>query len=142
MPDVESFEELNTFLRQACLKDMQRQIRGCKELVAELWEAEKAFFLPLPAYDYPACSTRVVNPNSYIQVTFETNRYSIPAEYRDKQLVLRAFRFRVEILYLDNVIATHPRCFNQEQDVLDPLHFLALLEQHLGAFEHAVPLRR
>ena len=98
--------------------------------------------MPLPAYDYPACTTRVVKPNPYIQVTFETNRYSVPAEYRDKQLVLRAFPFRIEILYLDEVIATHPRCFGKEQDVLDPLHYLPLLEQRPGAFEHALPLRR
>jgi hypothetical protein len=121
---------------------MQRCIRGHKESVAELWEAEKVFFLPLPAYDYPACITRVVKPNPYIQVTFETNRYSVPAEYRDKQLVLRAFPFRIEVLYLDELITTHPRCFGKEQDVLDPLHYLPLLEQRPGAFEHALPLRR
>ncbi len=142
IPEVESFDELNAFLRQACLQDMQRCIRGHKEPVAELWEAEKAFFLPLPPYDHPACTTRVVKPNPYIQVTYETNRYSVPAEYRDKQLVLRAFPFRIEILYLDEVIATHRRCFGKEQDVLDPLHYLPLLVQRPGAFEHAKPLRR
>jgi transposase len=142
IPEVGSFEELNAFLHQACLKDMQRRIRGHKEPVAELWEAEKPFFLPLPAYDYPACTTRVVKPNPYIQVMFETNRYSVPAEYRNRQLVLRAFPFRIEILFLDQVIASHPRCFGKEQDVLDPLHYLPLLEQRPGAFDHAVPMRR
>jgi hypothetical protein len=42
----------------------------------------------------------------------------------------------------EKVIATHPRCFGREQDVLDPLHYLSLLEQRPGAFEHAKPLRR
>jgi hypothetical protein len=75
---------------------MQRHIRGCKELVAELWEAEKVFFLPLPAYDYPVCSTGVVNPNSYIQDIFETNRYSIPAEYRDSNWYFGLFDSRLK----------------------------------------------
>jgi transposase len=48
---VNSFEELNTNLRQACTKDVQRRIRGKQELVAELWEAEKPYFLPLPVED-------------------------------------------------------------------------------------------
>ena len=40
------------------------------------------------------------------------------------------------------MIATHPRCFGREQDVLDPLHYLSLLEQRPGAFGNGEPLRR
>jgi transposase len=142
IPEVESFEELNAFLRQACLQDAQRRTRGQKELVADLWKAEQAFFLPLPATDYSACATKVVKPNTYLQVDYDTNRYSVPYDYRDQQLVLRAFPFRIELLYLDEIIASHVRCFEKEQDILDPLHYLPLLQQRPGAFEHAKPLRR
>ncbi len=142
MQAVNSFEELNANLRQACTKDVQRRIRGKKELVAELWEAEKPYFLPLPVEDHKACTTRVVKPNGYMQVEFETNRYSVPYDYRDKQLVLRAFAFQIELVYLDEVVVRHPRCFNKEQDILEPLHYLPLLEQRPGAFEHALPLRQ
>ena len=48
----------------------------------------------------------------------------------------------MEVLYLDRVIATHERCFGREQDIIDPLHYLGLLSQRPGAFEHAVPVRR
>jgi len=75
-------------------------------------------------------------------VVFETNRYSVPVEYVGKQLVLRAFPFRIEILSLSAKAATHPRCFGREQDILDPLHYLDLLVQRPGAFEHALPLRQ
>ena len=84
----------------------------------------------------------MVKPDNYLQVAYETNRYSVPYDYRDKQLVLRAFPFRIEFLYLDDVIATHPRCFEKERDILDPLHYLPLLAQRPGAFEHAKPLRK
>jgi hypothetical protein len=43
---------------------------------------------------------------------------------------------------LENIIASHSRCFEREQDIFDPLHYLSLLEQRPGAFEHAVPLRQ
>jgi hypothetical protein len=57
-------------------------------------------------------------------------------------LVLRAFPFRIELLHLDEIIASHRRCFEKEQDILDPLHYLPLLAQRPGAFEHAKPIRR
>jgi len=142
IPEVGSFEELNAYLHQACLQDAQRRTRGQKELVAQLWEAEKTFLLPLPARDFPACTTRVVKANGYLQVDYDTNRYSVPYEYRDKQLVLRAFPFRIEFLYLDEVIASHVRCFQKEQDILNLWHYLPLLQQQPGAFEHTKPLRR
>jgi transposase len=141
-PEVDSFEELNTRLRQACLQDAQRRTRGQTELVAELWEKEKEHFLPLPAKDYRSCITRVVKPNTYLLVDHDTNRYSVPYKYRDTQLVMRVYSFRVELVYLNDVIATHQRCFQREQDILDPLHYLPLLQQRPGAFEHAKPLRQ
>jgi transposase len=141
IPEVDTFQELNAFLRQACQEDMQRRTRGQKQLVAELWRAEKELFLPLPAEDYRACITKVVKPNNYLQVVYDTNRYSVPYDYRDRQLVLRAFPFRIELLYLDDVIASHPRCFEKERDILVPLHYLPLLVQRPGAFEHAKPMR-
>ena len=142
IPAIDSFGELNHHLRQACLRDTQRRVRGEKQSVAHLWAAERPQLLPLPASDYPACSSRPVKVNPYSQVAFETNRYSVPADYVGRQLVLRAFPFRIEILAIDQVIAAHPRCFGREQDVLDPLHYLPLLEQRPGAFEHAKPIRR
>ena len=80
--------------------------------------------------------------NPYSQVVFETNRYSVPHTYAGKQLVLRAFPFKIEILSLEAIIATHPRCFGREEDVFEPMHYLTLLEQRPGAFEHAIPVRQ
>jgi len=142
VPKVGSFAELNEHLQQECQQDTQRRMRGQEQTIAELWEVEKAQLLPLPATEYPACASRPVKANPYSQVVFETNRYSVPAEYVGRQLVLRAYPFRVEILFLDKVIASHERCFEREKDVLDPLHYLGLLSQRPGAFEHAIPIRR
>jgi transposase len=139
---VDSYEELNQLLLDRCKHDVDRHIRGQQAPVAELWEVEKVHLLPFPKQDYPACDTRPVKANAYSQVVFETNRYSVPHTYAGKQLVLRAFPFKIEVLSLDNIIASHPRCFGREQDILDPMHYLSLLEQRPGAFEHAVPLRQ
>lgn len=142
IPQAEDFSALNDQLRQACENDMQRRVRGETELVADVWQREKSALLPLSAEDYPACSSHVVKVNPYSQVIFETNRYSVPVEYVGKQLALRAYSFRVQILSLEQVVAEHQRCFEREQDILDPLHYLGLLEQRPGAFEHALPIRQ
>jgi transposase len=142
IPQANDFEQLNAHLRQACRDDMQRPVRGQAQTVLELWQSEKTSFLPLGASDYQACSTHMVKVNPYSQVVFETNRYSVPTAYVSRQLALRAYPFRVEILSLERIVATHARCFEREQDILDPLHYLELLEQRPGAFEHALPLRQ
>jgi len=75
-------------------------------------------------------------------VILDTNRYSVPVDKAYRNLVIKAYPFRVDILHLDQVIASHPRGYGREQDVFDPLHYLPLLEQRPGAFEHAKPIRR
>jgi hypothetical protein len=142
MPKVGSYGELNADLRQACLDNAERPVRGEAQSVAEKWQAEKAQLLPLPTTDYKACTTHTVKPNPYSQVVFETNRYSVPTTHMADVLVLRAYPFRIEILRGPDVIASHARCLGREQDVLQPLHYLKLLTERPGAFEHAIPMRR
>lgn len=142
MLEVDSYEELNRILLERCRKNVERRVRGKTASVAQLWEQEKPLFLPLPARDFAACTTHLVHPNAYSQVTFDTNRYSVPVERRNAQLVLEAYPFRIRILAAEGVVVEHPRCFGREQDVVEPLHYLPLLEQRPGAFEHAVPVRR
>jgi hypothetical protein len=66
----------------------------------------------------------------------------VPADKVAAKLVVKAYPFRVDILDLDLVIASHMRCYGKNQDIYDPLHYLPLLEQRPGAFQHAKPLRR
>ena len=57
-------------------------------------------------------------------------------------MVLRVYPFHIEIVADNQVIASHPRSYDRQQEILDPLHYLPLLAQRPGAFEHALPLRR
>jgi len=66
----------------------------------------------------------------------------VPADKAHKHLTLRAYPFTIELLADNQVIATHKRCYGRHQDILEPLHYLSLLEQRPGAFEHAQPLRQ
>lgn len=142
IPDVATFEELNAHLLAQCLADDRRRVDRQALIIGEAWEMERPYLLPLPQKDFECCVIKPVTLNGYGQVTFDTNRYSVPADEAYRNLVIKAYPFRVDILHLNDVIASHPRCYARKQDILDPLHYLPLLEQRPGAFEHARPIRR
>lgn len=141
-PSFDSFAALNEHLLAACLANDNRRVDRQTTTIGEAWREEAPFLQPLPAEDFPCCVTRPVTLNGYSQVEYESNRYSVPADLAYPNLTLRAYPFRIDIVHMDTVIASHPRCYGHQQDVLDPLHYLPLLEQRPGAFEHAAPLRR
>jgi transposase len=142
IPRVASFDELNTHLLSACLADDRRRVDRQPVTIGEAWEMEKPYLLPLPEKDFQCCVTKSVTLNGFGQVEFETNRYSVPAEDAYHNLVIKAYPFRIAVLYMDDVIASHPRCYGRKQDILDPQHYLPLLERRPGAFDHAKPIRR
>jgi transposase len=142
IPQVAAFEALNAHLLGQCLADDHRQVKGQPTTIGEAWRLEQPSLRPLPERHMPCCMTRPATLTPSSQVIFETNRYSVPADAPYAQLVIKAYPFRVEILHLDRVLASHPRSYSREQDIFDPLHYLPLLEQRPGAFEYAKPLRR
>ena len=142
LPNVSSFEALNEHLLAQCVTDDRRRVDRQPVTIGDAWEMEKPHLLPLPERDFDCCVTRPATLNRYCQVVLDTNRYSVPADKAYRNLVIKAYPFRVDILHLKGVIASHPRAYGREQDILDPLHYLPLLEQRPGAFEHAKPLRR
>jgi hypothetical protein len=131
LPEVGDYAELNAWLRERCLQDDQRQVSRQPQSIGTMWAEEQPYLQPLPATDF----------NPYGQVTFETNRYSVPADKAQKQLTLRAYPFRIEIVKGTEIIASHGRCYGRQQDILNPLHYLPLLAERPGAFHHAQPVQ-
>jgi len=141
VPEVDSFRELNDLLRQKCLAEVGRRLRGEVDTIGEMWKKERFQLLPLPAYPFPCCRTVPVRTNRFSMVTFQTNRYSVPVECTSKVLLLRAFVDRVEITDGTRVVAVHERGYGREQDILDVFHYLPLLKERPGAFDHARPIK-
>src|SRR5256885_2824800 len=78
----------------------------------------------------------------YSQATYETNRYSVPVNRARREVTLKAYPFHVEIWDGMVLLAHHPRSYEREHDLFDPLHYLPLLEQRPGAFDYAKPLKQ
>lgn len=140
IPAVASFAERLLLVR--CLADDLRRVDGQPVTIGEAWRVEQPQLFPLPAHPFRCCATRPASLTPYSQVEYETNRYSVPVDKAQRTLTVRAYAFQIEILYQEEVLACHPRSYEHDQDVFDPLHYLPLLEQRPGAFEHARPLRQ
>lgn len=81
---------------------------------------------PLP-YDYPV--PRPVSARNDCLFQFDSNRYSIPAEYIGESLSFKAYNSEIRVYHQGRVVATHRRCYDKYQTIKDPAHYQALLQQ-------------
>ena len=141
LPSVESFEQLNAILQQRCQTEGDRQLRGRGQTVAQAWEEEREQLLPLPPRPWPCCLTRPAKASLSCLVSFDSNRYSVPAAFVGRNVLVRAYVDRVEIACGDRVVASHQRCYQRGRDVLDPYHYLPALLRKPRAFHQARAVR-
>ena len=104
---------------------------GCaaiQETIGERFERDRAALLPLPAARFEACDKTTVRVSSISLVRYSTNDYSVPTQYGHRQVLVKAYVHRIVIVAGSEVIAEHPRSYDREAAIYDPLHYLALLE--------------
>ena len=65
--------------------------------------------------------------------------YSIPCEYANKLVSIRIFAERVVLAVDGKTVAEHVRNFEKGHYILDPLHYLPLLERKPGALRNGRP---
>lgn len=142
VPSVPSFEELNQLLYLRCLKEDARTVARQTQTIGSAWEQERTELLPLPPSDYECCDMTTVRLTPYSQVTYQTNRYSVPVDRAHRDVTVKAYPFQVEVWKGTEKLCSHPRCYGREQDIFDPLHYLELLARKPGAFDYAKPLKQ
>ena len=137
---VNSWEELNAYLLEQCRQHRQHRVRGQEETIGERFERDRAALLPLPPVPYEACEKLTTKVNSYSLVRYRTNDYSVPTRYGYREVLVKGYVHEVVIACGSEVIARHPRSYEHEDIVFEPLHYLALLEQKPRALDQAAPL--
>jgi hypothetical protein len=132
---------LNAQLLEACRQRRERKLWGHQETIQERFERDRERLLPLPAVPLEACQQRTTRVSSQALVRYETNDYSVPVEYGHRQVLVKAFVWKVVICCASEVIAQHRRSYDREEMIFNPLHYLALLEQKTNALDQAAPLQ-
>ena len=140
VPVFADFEGLNAHLLDSCRKRLADRPRGHDGTIGERLAADLAAFqTPLPA-PYDACEKRPGTVNSLSLVRYRSNDYSVPTAYGHRKVLIRGYVHEVVIACGAEVIARHPRSYEREDFVFNPLHYLALIEQKTNALDQAAPL--
>jgi len=140
IPAFASFEALNAHLVECCRHRMCDRLRGHRETIGERLERDLAAFQkPLPS-PYDACEKIATTVSSLSLVRYRLNDYSVPTTYGHREVFVRGYVHEVVIACGGEVIARHPRSYEREDFVFEPLHYLALIEQKINALDQAAPL--
>lgn len=136
VPVVSSLTELNSLLKERCLKYQEHTQARQQKSVGERMNEERKQWLPLPIYPPECCRILSVNVDKSSLVQFETNKYSVPSEYAYKTLWLKAFTDRIEITDMEKTIVIHPRLKGKLQESILFEHYRKVLERKPGGWQH------
>ena len=141
VPSFESFDALNAYLEQRCLERMDAQLRGHTETIGQRMERDLDALLPLPPVAYDACDKQASRVSSLSLVRYRTNDYSVPVAYGHRDVLVKGYMDQVVISCGTEIIASHPRSYERDDFVYDPIHYLPLLERKPGTLDQAAPLQ-
>jgi hypothetical protein len=140
VPRCASWEAFNKHLLEQCQKRRQQRLRGHDQIIGERFEKDRAMLLPLPQVPYEACEKVATRVTSLSLVRYRTNDYSVPVCWGHREVLVKGYVHEVVISCGAEVIARHPRSYQREDMIFDPLHYLALLEWKTNALDQAAPL--
>jgi len=141
VPQVPDLAALNASLRQRCAGEAERTVAGYDESIGRRFARDRAAARPLPAHPFDACVTQAAQADKYQTVRFDHNRYSVPRACAYRAVTVKGYIDRVEVVDGGQVVARHARSYGRDEQVLDPLHYLAALGRRPAALDHAPVLR-
>jgi transposase len=142
-PQFESLKELNerllSFAISTSRKKEQPEIAGKTRY--EAYEKEKEVLIELPGYGFDCCRTTIAIVSPYSMIFYDNNRYSVPAEYVGKSVLVKGYADKITVSYGGKEIASHKRVFGYKQQIFDPYHYLGILLRKPRAFKDGKPFR-
>lgn len=104
----------------------------------ELWAEERAHLQPVNPRPFDVGRVLTVRANRQFRVSFEGNRYSVPARFAGAQVTVKVYPDRLCVYHDAELIARHGRSFEHHRDIEDPDHPKALVAQRRHARDAAV----
>ncbi|EXL01272.1 hypothetical protein Brsp06_04980 [Brucella sp. NBRC 13694] len=144
MPDFPDLGALNIWLEQHCQDLWRETAHGTLSgSIADVWADERAALMALPAmFDGFVEQSKRVSPTCLI--TFERNRYSVPASFANRPVSLRIYPERLVVAAEGNILCEHPRIIERSHDkpprtIYDWRHYLAVIQRKPGALRNGAP---
>ena len=143
MPCFPDLAALNEWLEERC-KELWHEIPHGRlpGSVADVWQDEQAALMPLPAaFDGFVEQSKRVSPTCL--VTFERNRYSVPASFANRPVSLRIYPDRLLVAAEGQILCQHERCIDRShglsRTIYDWRHYLAVIQRKPGALRNGAP---
>ena len=144
LPEFDSLEALNEWLHRRCLllwseiKHPEQKERS----IADVYFDERSSLMELSCpFDGFVEDTKRVSPTCL--VTFERNRYSVPASYANRPISLRVYADRLVFAAESQIIAEHERVISNKHGPgvtrYDWHHYLSVLQRKPGALRNGTP---
>lgn len=99
----------------------------------DLWREEQAHLQAVNPRPFDVGRVLVLRANRQFRVSFEGNRYSVPARFAGSQVTVKAYPDRLCIYHGEELVARHARSFERHRDIEDPDHPKALVAQRRHA---------
>jgi transposase len=145
VPRFGDLDALNAWLERRCCV-LWEQIRHPEQparSVAEVWADERDRLMKMPPpFDGFIEETKRVSPTCLL--SFDRNRYSVPASFANRPVSLRAYADKLVIAAEGRTIAEHGRVFSRGHDrpartVYDWRHYLTVIQRKPGALRNGAP---
>ncbi|WP_299867217.1 IS21 family transposase [uncultured Roseobacter sp.] len=144
MPVFKDLAELNQWLEERCIalwtETPHKALPGS---IADAWEAEKPMLMaPPPAFDGFIEHSKRVSPTCLI--TFERNRYSVPASFANRRVSLHVYPERLVVVAEGQEVCEHVRIIERSHRkpgkvIYDWRHYLAVIQRKPGALRNGAP---
>lgn len=141
IPQFPTWEAFNVWLEEQCRKRQCDRLRGESETIGERLQRDLAAMRMLPASPFDACDQAGVKVTAQSLVRYKTNDYSVPVAYGHQDVWVRGYIDEVVIGCRGEIIARHPRSWEREDVIFDPVHYLPLIEQKINSLDQAAPLQ-
>jgi transposase len=137
-----SLAELNAWLLKACVESWQElpHPEWATLTVADVWQDERTrlMALPQPFDGYVEQPTRVT---STALIHFQRNRYSVPCEWVNAVVSLRAYADTLRLVGPQGEVVDLPRSFERDQTFYDWQHYIGLVQRKPGALRNGAPFK-
>ncbi len=144
MPSFPDIDALNAWLEEQCIAQWDDiQHGGLPGSVADVHAEELASLMPVGRpFDGFVEHSKRVSPTCL--VTFERNRYSVPASFANRPVSLRVYPDRLVIAAEGQILCEHARIIDRSHQgpgrtIYDWRHYLAVVQRKPGALRNGAP---
>jgi hypothetical protein len=142
VPEVDSLQQLNELLEEACWKDLERTITGHSGTVGERLDMERRLLNTLPREPHDTTEHATPRVDSKALATVRTNRYSVPAALAGLNVAARIGAREISFWHDGKQVARHERLHAKNATSAQLDHYLDLLRRKPGALARSLALRQ